>query len=514
MMDYFYSYKWEQFECDFSGYRDFLGSGGFAEVYKAKACDRRCLPRWYSKEFVAAKILGSGRRTRLDESEMKALRKEVRLLGSMTPHNNIVRMIGVCDDPRDFALLLEYVEGGKLSQMIDSRAFTEWGGRLDAAVQIVTGMSHLHSLQPPIVHLDLKPDNVLVERVTDGRVYKISDFGLSKMRGISSRTARSDVKDRPSGTPAYTAPERFTTHLDLARHAQAAMKVDVYSFGIMLWELKECQIYKPDPFSHVVIGMKEIGVGPWQTNTSSPKGYDYLMEKCYSKNPEERPTFSILRSNLKQLPATPIHSREPSTAARSNYAYGNQENAPDGIPSYRSEAGYQLPAAHDDLTQVQPSQQPQPTARQDVLPFRDGLTEADSNSVRADPGLLTQPTGSDRTDHTQMHSQGIDRYDSATEATKLTPDEVVKVARKIAGSWYVDVLCLDADFFSDDKINQIKAENHNTIAQARAALSSWLIARPAKATLYNMIKGLCEAGHRGQAEEVFTAALVARVVPN
>jgi serine/threonine protein kinase len=336
---------------------------------------------------------------------MKALRKEVRLLGSMTPHNNIVRMIGVCDDPRDFALLLEYVEGGKLSQMIDSRAFTEWGGRLDAAVQIVTGMSHLHSLQPPIVHLDLKPDNVLVERVTDGRVYKISDFGLSKMRGISSRTARSDVNDRPSGTLAYMAPERFTTHLDLARHAQAAMKVDVYSFGIMLWELKECQIYKPDPFSHVVIGMKEIGVGPWQTNTSSPKGYDYLMEKCYSKNPEERPTFSILRSNLKQLPATPIHSREPSTAARSNYAYGNQENAPDGIPSYRSEAGYQLPAAHDDLTQVQPSQQPQPTARQDVLPFRDGLTEADSNSVRADPGLFTQPTGSARIDHTQVHSQ-------------------------------------------------------------------------------------------------------------
>jgi serine/threonine protein kinase len=362
--------------------------------------------------------------------------------------------------------------------------------------------------------MDLKPSNVLVEREKGSRVYKISYFGLSKMLGISSRTARSDVNDRPSGTLAYMAPERFTTHLDLARHAQAAMKVDVYSFGIMLWELKECEIYKPDPSPYVVIRMKESGVEPRRTDTPSPVEYYDLMKKCYSKTPEERPTFSILRSNLKQLPATPIHSREPSTAARSNYAYGNQENAPDGIPSYRSEAGYQLPAAHDDLTQVQPSQQPQPTARQDVLPFRDGLTEADSNSVRADPGLLTQPTGSDRTDHTQMHSQGIDRYDSATEATKLTPDEVVKVARKIAGSWYVDVLCLDADFFSDDKINQIKAENHNTIAQARAALSSWLIARPAKATLYNMIKGLCEAGHRGQAEEVFTAALVARVVPN
>jgi hypothetical protein len=99
------------------------------------------------------------------------------------------------------------------------------------------------------------------------------------------------------------------------------MKVDVYSFGIMLWELKECQIYKPDPFSHVVIGMKEIGVGPWQTNTSSPKGYDYLMEKCYSKNPEERPTFSILLSNLKRLLATPIHLVKFSTV-RLGYTRG------------------------------------------------------------------------------------------------------------------------------------------------------------------------------------------------
>jgi serine/threonine protein kinase len=169
--------------------------------------------------------------------------------------------------------------------------------------------------------MDLKPSNVLVEREKGSRVYKISYFGLSKMLGISSRTARSDVNDRPSGTLAYMAPERFTTHLDLARHAQAAMKVDVYSFGIMLWELKECEIYKPDPSPYVVIRMKESGVEPRRTDTPSPVEYYDLMKKCYSKTPEERPTFSILLSNLKRLLATPIHLVKFSTV-RLGYTRG------------------------------------------------------------------------------------------------------------------------------------------------------------------------------------------------
>jgi hypothetical protein len=143
------------------------------------------------------------------------------------------------------------------------------------------------------------------------------------------------------------------------------------------------------------------------------------------------------------------------------------------------------------------------------------LTEADSNSVRADPGLFTQPTGSARIDHTQVHSQGIARYDLATEAAKLTPEEEVKVAQKIGGVWQVVVMNLDPEFFSINRITQIKQANQqNAVLEAREALSSWRDSFPAKATRYNMIKGLCEAGHRGQAEEVFTAALVARVVPN
>jgi serine/threonine protein kinase len=197
-----------------------------------------------------------------------ALRKEAELLVRMAPHKNIVGMIGVCGDPENFALLLEYVGGGDLYRMLRTGDFTEWGGRLDAAIQIATGMDYLHSLQPPIVHMDLKPSNVLVEREKSSRVYKISDFGLSKTRGISSRTTRSSLNFIPSGTVEYIAPERFTTRLDLAKDTEAAMKVDVYrlvyvydipkniaipllgsmitrSFGIMLWELKERQLYKP-----------------------------------------------------------------------------------------------------------------------------------------------------------------------------------------------------------------------------------------------------------------------------
>jgi hypothetical protein len=97
----------------------------------------------------------------------------------------------------------------------------------------------------------------------------------------------------------------------------------------------------------------------------------------------------------------------------------------------------------------------------------------------------------------------------------LTPEEEVKVAQKIGGVWQVVVMNLDPEFFSINRITQIKQANQqNAVLEAREALSSWRDSFPAKATRYNMIKGLCEAGHRGQAEEVFTAALVARVVPN
>ena len=106
-------------------------------------------------------------------SEIKSLRKEAAILLQVQNHPNIINLIGICEAPRHYSLLLEFMSDGNLGTLLHSTSdkdVNSWKNRVHIAYQISSGMNHLHSLDPPIIHRDLKPPNVLLRK--EKRLYK------------------------------------------------------------------------------------------------------------------------------------------------------------------------------------------------------------------------------------------------------------------------------------------------------------------------------------------------------
>ena len=110
---------------------------------------------------------------------MDDLRKETSVLLAIPPHKNVIKLIGFCNHPRHYAIVLEFIDGGDLHTLLcstrndrDSYA-DDWGNKLDMVCQIADGMRHLHSLSPPIIHRDLKPQNVLVKKTLPNYTCKV-----------------------------------------------------------------------------------------------------------------------------------------------------------------------------------------------------------------------------------------------------------------------------------------------------------------------------------------------------
>ena len=96
---------------------------------------------------------------------MKRFLTEATVLLGIGDHENIVRIVGVCTDTHQQTILMEYVSGGNLEDIIyaeNESAFDCWDNRLDVAFQVAKGMEFLHCRDDPIVHRDLKPTNICV----------------------------------------------------------------------------------------------------------------------------------------------------------------------------------------------------------------------------------------------------------------------------------------------------------------------------------------------------------------
>ena len=180
-----------------------LGSGGFGTVYLAQ-------DTWIDKK-VAIKV---PHRQGLDFGE---LLREPRLLASVS-HPNIVAITTAEKQDNVFFIVMEYVQGETLENLIAAQGALDINRALDFACQICNAVDHAH--RQGVIHRDLRPANVLV---SDHDVLKVADFGTSRFLEIAAHGTT------VIGSPPYMAPEQF--------HGKAVFASDLYSLGVTMYQM-------------------------------------------------------------------------------------------------------------------------------------------------------------------------------------------------------------------------------------------------------------------------------------
>uniref|UniRef100_A0A8C8DT82 Receptor (TNFRSF)-interacting serine-threonine kinase 1, like n=1 Tax=Oryzias sinensis TaxID=183150 RepID=A0A8C8DT82_9TELE len=260
--------------------REPLDYGGFGEVY---LCYHATLGQ------VVLKTLYTGP-LRSEESK-RSLLEEGSIMASLN-HERVVKLLGVVMEDRDCSLVLELLPRGNLLVMLETvKVPISIKGRI--ILEVLEGMIYL--TEKRVIHKDIKPENILVDK--DFHI-KIADLGLatcqtwSKLtKEESRRKSRSGQTSgaRGAGTLSYMAPEHLRSI-----HTPSTEKSDVYSFGIVVWviltgEEPYANARSEDQISRCV----RDGDRPAEDliPEDTPSEVVQLMKRCWSDNPEERPSF-------------------------------------------------------------------------------------------------------------------------------------------------------------------------------------------------------------------------------
>ncbi|TKY70795.1 G-type lectin S-receptor serine/threonine-protein kinase RLK1 [Spatholobus suberectus] len=210
-----YSFTYEALEKATWGFSEEIGRGSFGIVYKGQL------------EAASCNVIAVKRLDRLALEREKEFRTELSAIGK-TCHKNLVRLIGFCDEGVNRLLVYEFMSNGTLADILFGQSKPIWNVRVGYASGIARGLLYLHEeCDTPIIHCDIKPQNILIDEHFNA---KISDFGLAKL--LLSAQSRTNTMIR--GTRGYVAPEWF-------KNVPVTVKVDVYSFGVMLLEIICCR---------------------------------------------------------------------------------------------------------------------------------------------------------------------------------------------------------------------------------------------------------------------------------
>jgi serine/threonine-protein kinase len=236
-----------------------LGGGGMGRVYEA--LDTELDVR------IALKVLKSG----LSEDAVERFRREVRLTRKIQ-HANVARMFDIGDHGGDKFLTMELVDGESLTRQIG--AVIAWPRIKAIAEQVCAGLAAAH--RAGVVHRDLKPDNVLIERGSERVV--ITDFGIARGGEDAGVTQVGAVV----GTPRYMAPEQLA-----GRDVDA--RADLFSLGVMLFELATGT--RPWSGDNAIAVAVAQATTPPRTITSDnvPPWFASLVASCIQLDPAQRP---------------------------------------------------------------------------------------------------------------------------------------------------------------------------------------------------------------------------------
>ena len=240
-----------------------IGEGGMAEVYKAKC---HLLNR-----FVAVKVLKE--EYSRDKEFVDKFKAEAAAAGSIT-HSNIVNIYDVGSQDSVNYIVMEYVHGKTLKEVIIQHSRLDYNRALDIAIQIAKALECAH--KNGIIHRDIKPQNILV---TDDGTVKVTDFGIAKAANSVTITNTNKVM----GSAHYFSPEQ-------AKGAFVDSRTDIYSLGIVLYEMVTGKVpYDADsPVSVALKHLQETVVPPKQINSNLPDGLNNLILKSMEKAPISR----------------------------------------------------------------------------------------------------------------------------------------------------------------------------------------------------------------------------------
>ena len=242
---------------------DLLGQGGMADVYLAKDT--------ILNRTIAIKIL----RTSLakDPIYIARFQREASAAAALS-HKNIVEIYDVGEDNNQYYIVMEYVPGTTLKELVLKRGALHVMEAIDIMKQVLSGTARAH--QMGIIHRDLKPQNILV---TDSGVAKIADFGIASISSVSHFTQTDVIM----GSLHYLAPE-------LARGEKATVQSDIYALGIVFYELLRGQVpfNGESPVNIALKHMQEDLPSLLEFNPTIPQSVENIIIKATAKNLNDR----------------------------------------------------------------------------------------------------------------------------------------------------------------------------------------------------------------------------------
>eukprot|EP01117_Protostelium_nocturnum_P019591 TRINITY_DN8537_c0_g1_i1.p1 TRINITY_DN8537_c0_g1~~TRINITY_DN8537_c0_g1_i1.p1 ORF type:complete len:438 (-),score=79.51 TRINITY_DN8537_c0_g1_i1:140-1453(-) len=248
-----------------------IASGGFGIVYRAE----------FRQTKVAVKQI---RAEHVTNEQFLSFVRESEILSKIRPHPNIITFIGFTIPPDDpLSLVTELAEKGNLLDYI-GKFSVNLAFKLRMIRGVALGMIHLHA--EGVIHRDLALRNVLLDKHLEP---KVSDFGLSRIH----------TDEGPATTVADIGPIKWMAP-EAILHKQYSTKSDVFSFGIMMYELiSEKEPFKKLSIAEVAIQVVRDGLRP-KIPDNCPDTLEKMMRDCWETDPSKRPTFYQIFATLSQ----------------------------------------------------------------------------------------------------------------------------------------------------------------------------------------------------------------------
>lgn len=240
-----------------------IGEGGMANVYLAndKILDRK----------VAIKVLRGD--LSADEKFVRRFQREALSVSNLS-HPNIVEVYDVGEEDGQYYIVMEYIKGKTLKQLLNKRESLTLTEVIDIMTQLTDGIAHAH--ESYIIHRDIKPQNIMIE--DDGKI-KITDFGIAMALNATQITQTNSVM----GSVHYLPPEQ-------ASGKGATIKGDIYSLGILMYELLTGTVpFKGDNAVEIALKhMKDKIPSVRKQNPAIPQSVENIILKAAAKNPRNR----------------------------------------------------------------------------------------------------------------------------------------------------------------------------------------------------------------------------------